>query len=75
MGRYLLQRLVGMVLMLLLISLVSYSMVRLLPGRPGRRDARRGWRPSRHGAGAGRSRVGPTRASLLLRLARTGAPG
>lgn len=34
MGRYLLQRLVGMVLMLLLISLVSYSMVRLLPGDP-----------------------------------------
>ncbi len=34
MGRYLLQRLVGMGLMLLLISLVSYSMVRLLPGDP-----------------------------------------
>jgi peptide/nickel transport system permease protein len=34
MGRYLLQRLVGMALMLLLISLISYSMVRLLPGDP-----------------------------------------
>jgi len=34
MGRYLLQRLVGMGLMLVLISLVSYSMVRLLPGDP-----------------------------------------
>ena len=34
MGRYLLQRLVGMGLMLLLISLLSYSMVRLLPGDP-----------------------------------------
>jgi peptide/nickel transport system permease protein len=34
MGRYLLQRLVGMGLMLFLISLLSYSMVRLLPGDP-----------------------------------------
>lgn len=34
MGRYLLQRMVGMVLMLILISMVSYSMVRLLPGDP-----------------------------------------
>jgi peptide/nickel transport system permease protein len=34
MGRYLLQRLSGMALMLLLISVVSYSMVRLLPGDP-----------------------------------------
>src|SRR5262249_18994961 len=31
MGRYLLQRTIGMVLMLILISIVSYSMVRLLP--------------------------------------------
>jgi len=34
MGRYLLQRLTGMGLMLLLISVFSYSMVRLLPGDP-----------------------------------------
>ena len=34
MGRYLLQRLVGMLLMLAIISVVSYSMVRLLPGDP-----------------------------------------
>ncbi len=34
MGRYLLQRTVGMILMLVLISIVSYSMVRLLPGDP-----------------------------------------
>lgn len=34
MGRYLIQRTVGMLLMLVLISVVSYSMVRLLPGDP-----------------------------------------
>jgi peptide/nickel transport system permease protein len=34
MRRYLLQRLVGMLLMLLLVSLLSYSIVRLLPGDP-----------------------------------------
>jgi ABC-type dipeptide/oligopeptide/nickel transport system permease component len=34
MHRYLLQRLVGMVVMLLLVSLLSYSIVRLLPGDP-----------------------------------------
>jgi peptide/nickel transport system permease protein len=34
MTRYLLQRLVGMLLMLAIISVVSYSMVRLLPGDP-----------------------------------------
>src|SRR5262245_28496268 len=34
MGRYLVQRLVGMLLMLVIISIVSYSMVRLLPGDP-----------------------------------------
>jgi peptide/nickel transport system permease protein len=34
MARYLLQRLVGMVLMLLLVSLLSYSVVRMLPGDP-----------------------------------------
>jgi peptide/nickel transport system permease protein len=34
MGRYLLQRTVGMVLMLILISVVSYSMIRLIPGDP-----------------------------------------
>src|SRR5437763_10309029 len=34
MARYLLQRLVGMLLMLIIISVVSYSMVRLLPGDP-----------------------------------------
>ena len=34
MGRYLLQRTVGMLLMLVLISVVTYSMVRLLPGDP-----------------------------------------
>ena len=34
MGRYLLQRLVGMVLMLLVVSVASYSVVRLLPGDP-----------------------------------------
>jgi peptide/nickel transport system permease protein len=34
MTRYLLQRLVGMLLMLVIISVVSYSMVRLLPGDP-----------------------------------------
>jgi peptide/nickel transport system permease protein len=33
-GRYLVQRLVGMLLMLVIISIVSYSMVRLLPGDP-----------------------------------------
>jgi peptide/nickel transport system permease protein len=33
-GRYLLQRLMAMLIMLLLISIVSYSMVRLLPGDP-----------------------------------------
>jgi len=34
MTRYLMQRLVGMLLMLVIISIVSYSMVRLLPGDP-----------------------------------------
>ncbi len=34
MQRFLLQRLIGMVLMLLLISILSYSVVRLLPGDP-----------------------------------------
>lgn len=34
MGRYLVQRLVGMLLMLVIISIVSYAMVRLLPGDP-----------------------------------------
>src|SRR5438552_14923958 len=34
MGRYLLQRLIGMLLMLLLVSILSYSVVRLLPGDP-----------------------------------------
>ena len=34
MTRYLMQRLVGMLLMLVIISVVSYSMVRLLPGDP-----------------------------------------
>lgn len=34
MGRYLLQRLVGMVLTLILISILSYALVRLLPGDP-----------------------------------------
>lgn len=34
MGRYILQRLAGMGLMLVLISLLSYSIVRLLPGDP-----------------------------------------
>src|SRR5207248_224848 len=34
MGRYLLRRTVGMMLMLILISVVSYSMIRLLPGDP-----------------------------------------
>src|SRR5450631_3766619 len=34
MGRYLRQRLIGMVLMLLLVSVLTYSLVRLLPGDP-----------------------------------------